>query len=209
MNQDEIWKPLFGYEGLYIINQFGTIKSLERIVIRKNGWPQTIHSRIIKPHLNEKGYLIVNLKNKGVNRCQRVHRLLMQTFVPNPDNKPFIDHINTIKTDNRLENLRWVTAKENTNNPITLNRLKECSSNADIKAKAFSSFKKSNSKCSPITVYQYTIDYKYVTSYESITKAAKSISINYSGPRSRIALTLNNRNATAYGFRWFSFPLNS
>lgn len=65
MNQDEIWKPLFGYEGLYIINQFGTIKSLERIVIRKNGWLQTIHSRIIKPHLNEKGYLIVNLKNKG------------------------------------------------------------------------------------------------------------------------------------------------
>ena len=62
--------------------------------------------------LHSNGYMVVRIFKKNY----RVHRLVAETFIPNPENKPFIDHINRIKTDNRVENLRWVTSQENNNN---------------------------------------------------------------------------------------------
>ena len=62
--------------------------------------------------LQSNGYKVVRIFKKNY----RVHRLVAETFIPNPENKPFIDHINRIKTDNRAENLRWVTSQENNNN---------------------------------------------------------------------------------------------
>ena len=62
-----------------------------------------------------------------------MHRLIAKTFIENPNNKPCIDHINTIKTDNRVENLRWVTNEENMNNPITLKRMRGRKINIDVK----------------------------------------------------------------------------
>ena len=62
--------------------------------------------------LHSNGYKVVRIFKKNY----RVHRLVAETFIPNPENKPFIDHINRIRTDNRVENLRWVTSQENNNN---------------------------------------------------------------------------------------------
>lgn len=70
-----------------------------------------INGKLIKPRVNNSGYYII---------CHKVlHKIIAELFIPNPYNKPYVDHINTIKTDNRIENLKWVTQKENCNNPLT------------------------------------------------------------------------------------------
>lgn len=72
--------------------------------------------REVNPHLCS-GYLQVNLS--GIRIPQYVHKLVAEAFIPNPENKPTVDHINGNKLDNRVENLRWVSYKENSNNPNT------------------------------------------------------------------------------------------
>lgn len=73
-----------------------------------------VNGVIKTPRINKEGYYVISTE------C--LHRVVATLFIPNPDNKPCIDHINTIKTDNRVENLRWVTWSENTMNPITVQR---------------------------------------------------------------------------------------
>ena len=78
----------------------------------RNGKPGTYHMLMwvkVKPHTNQRGYLFKQIKGK----CYYIHRLVALAYIPNPDNKPEVDHINNNKADNRVENLRWVTAKEN------------------------------------------------------------------------------------------------
>ena len=72
-----------------------------------------------------RGYSKVGLFNEHGQKIFPVHRLVAMAFIDNPQNKPCVDHINTIRTDNRVENLRWVTTKENANNPITLQKTRE------------------------------------------------------------------------------------
>ena len=69
----------------------------------------------IKPRL-DRGYKILNLRKNGGIKTHKVHRLVAEHYIPNPENKPCVDHINRITTDNRIENLRWVTLSENQQN---------------------------------------------------------------------------------------------
>lgn len=78
------------------------------------GWTEF---REVKPGLNSWGYLQVGLGR--IRNTVPVHRLIAEAFIPNPENKPCVDHINGNKLDNRVENLRWVSHKENCNNPNT------------------------------------------------------------------------------------------
>lgn len=105
---NEEWKDIEGYEGLYQVSNLGRVRSL---------WFEK--ERILKLYKNVKGYYCISLCKNGIHQNRSVHRLVAEAFIPNTDNKPSIDHINTIKNDNRVENLRWVTNKENSNNPLT------------------------------------------------------------------------------------------
>ena len=75
--------------------------------------------KMIGQYINCNGYNIVSLCSQGKQKTHTVHRLVALAFIPNPDNNPQIDHINRIKTDNRVENLRWVTVSENQINTLT------------------------------------------------------------------------------------------
>ncbi len=104
---EEIWRNIKGFEGLYQVSNFGRIKSLN--------YRHTKKERIMKLSVNNCGYLYVNFHIEGKNRVYMVHRLVAETFIPNPKGYKQVNHINEDKTDNRVENLEWCTAKYNVN----------------------------------------------------------------------------------------------
>ena len=119
---EEIWRDIKGYEGLYQVSNKGRVKSLNRYA-NNNGTLQFRPERILKQNIQKAGRnkrCAVVLSKDGKINSVRVHRLVAEAFIPNPDNKPFIDHIDTDSTNNVVDNLRWVTAKENSNNPLTI-----------------------------------------------------------------------------------------
>lgn len=111
-NSNEIWKKVIGYEGIYEISSLGRVKSLERFVDVKNG-KRKVHPRFLTSLINNRGYLQVKLSKNNVLKTKQPHVLIAEAFIPNPDNKKEVNHINGIKTDNRLENLEWNTHSEN------------------------------------------------------------------------------------------------
>ena len=100
--QMEIFKDIIGYEGIYQISNLWNVKSLKF-------W----NGRILKTVLNWAWYLHIMLSNKWDKKTLLIHRLIAQVFILNPENKSQINHINWIKTDNRIENLEWTTHREN------------------------------------------------------------------------------------------------
>lgn len=115
----EDWKIIEEYPN-YMVSSEGKVKSIER----NDGRGRHKKGKILSPRYNTRGYITVVLYKNGKPQTFRVNRLVAQVFIPNPDNKPYVDHINGDRADNRVCNLRWVTHKENMNNPLTRLKLK-------------------------------------------------------------------------------------
>lgn len=133
----EIWKDIYfiennveyDYRGYYQVSDKGNIKSLSKMLWNGYGYFES-KERILKLKELPNGYLSVVLYKDGV-RCDKVfmiHRLVAHMFLEKDEGKNYVDHINTIRTDNHVENLRWVTHKENMNNSKTVEKFKKANS---------------------------------------------------------------------------------
>lgn len=115
-NNNEEWKDIPGYEGRYQISSLGRVKSLPKYKCNKD--------IILKGDIDKDGYKSVTLcPNNHERKRYRVHRLVAMTFIENKNNYPEVDHINTIRDDNRVENLRWVNRSINQLNELTRKKL--------------------------------------------------------------------------------------
>lgn len=91
---DEIWKDVPEYEG-YAISNYGRVKSKERMIQCSNNRSYIVEERILSPHVGGKGYAYVTLNKNSHKKSFLVHRLVAELFIPNPDNLPNVDHIDT------------------------------------------------------------------------------------------------------------------
>jgi hypothetical protein len=112
-NQEEFWVDIIGCEGYYQISNKCNVRSLERKIINSKGVVINFQSKMLKVVKGKLGYVHVGINIQGYKRQVRVHRIFALAFLPNPLNKPQINHINGIKHDNRIENLEWCTPSEN------------------------------------------------------------------------------------------------
>lgn len=191
---EEVWKDIEGYEGLYQISNLGRVKSLERGHKTLSKYIQK--EKILSTRVGIRGYCVVTLYKHNKSKQIPIHRLIAKAFIPNPKNKPCIDHINTIRTDNRIENLRWVSHKENSNNVITLKKSKE---NCQIMWERGDFDNRNNLHYQKVA--KLDLDGNILEIFDSIKEASVACGI-CAASISAICLNTNPKRHTAGGFKW-------
>lgn len=160
--EDEVWKDI-------VDDRSYQVSSKGRVRLKKD----TLMFYILPERVDKDGYKEVVLHNIG--KIKKVHRLVAEAFIDNPENKPHVDHINTIRDDNRVENLRWVTRKENMNNPATYDKL---------------------GKHSRKKILQFSTDGTFIKEWESAREIERELLID----NSLIAKCCKGKRKSAKGF---------
>lgn len=108
-----MWKDVKNFEGLYQVSDCGYVKSVSRTK-PNNGGVQEVKERVLKQRCDKDGYLAVCLSKNGKHYGRRVNRLVAESYVPNPDHLPVVNHKDENKQNNRVSNLEWCTVQYNT-----------------------------------------------------------------------------------------------
>ena len=159
---EEIWCPIKGYEGLYEVSDKGRVKSI--------GYGK---EKILKPFRNKYGYLQIGLRKNREQKWYLVHRLVAQTFIPNPDNLPQVNHKDEDKENNSVHNLEWCDSKYNIN------------------------YGTRNDRCSK-PVLQYTKYGGFVKEWKSAT----DVEMNLGYFQNNISYCCTGKQKSAYNFIW-------
>ena len=157
---NEIWKDISGYAGIYQISSLGRVKSLSRISNNR-----TLSEKLLTPSLSNSGYACICLSNNKYKKYSFIHRIIAQSFIPNPMGKKQVNHIDGVKANNSIDNLEWATNSENQKHAYknNLNRISELQKKRTSEAKSSS-----------------VIDTESNIIYSSIREALKTVSIPYS-----------------------------
>ena len=167
MNENnEVWKDILGYEGLYQVSDKGRLKSI--------GYGK---ERILKLVKDRGGYLTVGLRKNGEVKTCKIHRLVAQTFIPNPDNLSDINHKDEDKTNNSVQNIEWCSAKYNCNFGTRNQRISEKTSKP---------------------VLQFTKDGELIREWKSATDVQRNLGYD----NSHISKCCNEKRKSANGFVW-------
>ena len=169
--KEEIWCYIKGYEGLYEVSNYGRVRSL------KFG-----KEKILKPSRDTDGYLFVGIRKNGHRKICRVHRLVAETFIPNPSNLSEINHLDEDKDNNLVQNLEWCDRKYNCNYGNRNKRISE---------------KMTNGKLSKL-VLQYTKSGEFVKEWKSMNDVQRNL--GYS--TGNISSCCTGRRKNAYNFIW-------
>lgn len=194
--EKEIWVDIRDYDGIYQISSLGRVRSLDRTIVQKNGISNNLKGVFLKLQKCTSGYNTVPLSKNGVKKWKLVHRLVAVAFIPTESEELDVNHINEIKTDNRIENLEWCTHKKNVNHGTSIERRVR---NSNFKGENNPMFGRigclnKNSK----KISQYSINGEFIKTYASAAEVNREL--GYS--RSYIHRCANGFKETAYGFLW-------
>lgn len=177
----EAWKDIVGYEGYFQISNMGRVKSLRRY-FNNNGGFTLVEEKIRKQAMDKKGYLRTELSVSGKGVTKKVHRLVADAFILNPNNLPQVNHIDEAKSNNKYTNLEWVNNKDNINHGTAIQRSSISRINHPLKSKA---------------VLQYSLNGEFIKEYPSIAEASRQ-----NGRNRHIGECCSGKEETACGFIW-------
>jgi len=181
----EIYKDIKGYEGSYQVSNVGNVKSLK-----------FNREKILKKGIS-KGYELVVLYNgtKKNKKTMKVHRLVAEAFIPNPEDKPEVNHIFGIKNDNRVSELEWATSSENVQHSFDMGLKKPVCGKAN-----YSYGKYGKDSHSSKNVYQYTLNNIFIKKWDSVIDAVKELNIIH------ISAVARGVRKSAGGYKWSYLP---
>ena len=191
----EVWKDIPNYEGYYQISNLGRIKSVARKVKYQNSY-RNVKEKLKKTFIGKQGYERVELSKNGKIKKYNVHRIVANVFISNPLNKETVNHINGIKTDNRVENLEWATRSENELHAYKIGLAKNSEKQRNV-ARLYCKENKIKS------IIQLDLDGNSIKEWKSAKEVEEKINIS----RKNISQCITGKNKTAGGYKWLTKEL--